>query len=117
MARHIRKDDMVIVTSGGHKGAQGKVLRVIPSDNRVIIEGVNVRTRNLRKSATNPTGGTIRKELPIHFSNVSPAVEVDGKTVPTRVRFETREDGSKVRIAVKTGETLGTPIKSAKAKK
>jgi len=121
MALHIKQGDTVIVTSGNlyaqHKDnpdrRTGKVLRVDPKQDRVWVEGVNVRHKHVRPSQQNPQGGRIEKEMSIHISNVSPTVRVDGKAVPTRVRFETRKDGSKVRIAVKTGEVL-SELKKAK---
>ena len=113
MANHIRKGDNVVVTSGKQKGTQGKVLRVLPREERVVVEGINVRTRHKRAVQGQP-GSKVREEMPIHWSNVAPAVEVDGQAVATRVRFEQREDGSKVRIAVKTGEQLGEPIRKAR---
>ncbi|MEM6553471.1 MAG: 50S ribosomal protein L24 [Planctomycetota bacterium] len=111
MARHIRKGDNVIVTAGHFKGQQGKVLRVIPDEDRCVVEGINLRKkhRNVREGQNI---GPVNKEMPIHISNVSPCV--DGK--PTRVRFETRDDGSKVRIAVRTGEQIGPEIRKAKNK-
>ena len=123
MARHIRKGDMVIVTAGRDSKKDGpngtrvrdltprKVLRVIPAEDKVVVEGVNVRTKHLRPSQANPQGGTTTLEMPIHISNVSPA-DKDGKA--TRVRFEKREDGSKVRLAATTGEQLGQPLKKAR---
>jgi large subunit ribosomal protein L24 len=113
MARHIRKGDQVIVTSGANKGRTGVVKQVVPEDDQVIIEGVNVRTVHLRPTQANPQGGLVEREAPIHISNVSPVV--DGK--PTRVRFETKPDGSKSRVAVRGGRTLGQvrgPRKAAK---
>ena len=102
MARHIRKGDMVIITAGNDRGATGEVLRVIPKTSRVVVQGINVRSKHLKPSQNNPQGGIIRREMPVHISNVSPVV--DGK--PTRVRWETRDDGSKVRIAVRDGKEL-----------
>ncbi len=102
MARHIRKGDMVIVTAGNDRGATGEVLRVIPKTSRVVVQGINVRSKHLKPSQNNPQGGIVRREMPVHISNVSPVV--DGK--PTRVRWETREDGSKVRVAVRGGKEL-----------
>lgn len=116
MANHIRKGDTVVVTAGKQKGTQGTVLQVMPQEERVVVEGVNVRTKHTRSIQGRP-GGKTRKEFPIHWSNVSPVIEVeqDGQTVavPTRVRFEVR-DGAKVRVAAKTGEILGDPIKKAR---
>ena len=121
MARHVRKGDTVVITSGSNKGKVGEILRVIPDkheegNDRVVIKGINLRTKHLKPSRINPQGGIITKEASIHISNVSPSV--DGK--PSRVRFEIRDDGSKVRIAVKSGKVLGTvrgPVLSGKKKK
>lgn len=110
MARHVRKGDTVQVTSGKDRGRQGKILRMILEDDRVVVEGVNIRTKHTRRSEANPQGGVVRREMPIHISNVSPVA--GGK--PTRVRFETKADGSKVRVAVTTGEQLGPELKKAK---
>ncbi|MEM1353651.1 MAG: 50S ribosomal protein L24 [Planctomycetota bacterium] len=103
MARHVRSGDEVIVTAGADKGQRGKVLRVMVKEERVLVEGVNVRRKHLRPSQQNPQGGVVSLEMPIHISNVAP-VDKNGK--PTRVRFITKEDGSKVRVAVTTGEEL-----------
>jgi len=116
MARHVRKGDLVYVNAGRKrdKGRTGKVLRVITDDDpnkwKVVVEGVNVRVKHLRPSQTNPQGGVTEREMPIHISNVQPVVE--GK--PTRVRFKTNADGSKVRVAASTGEQIGPPLKKAK---
>ncbi len=94
MAARIRKDDMVVVISGDHKGARGKVLRVIPEKDRVVVEGVNMVYRHVRKSQRNPQGGRIQKEAPLHVSNVMP---IDPKTDrPTRIRFELTKDAAGV---------------------
>ena len=103
MAKHVRKGDTVVITTGSHKGKVGEILRVIPDKDQVVVKGLNLRTKHLKPTRISPQGGIITKEAPIHISNVSPAV--DGK--PTRVRFETRSDGSKVRVAVKGGKVLG----------
>ncbi len=85
MAARIRKDDIVQIIAGDHKGARGKVLRVIPDKDRVLVEGVNMVYRHMRKSRQNPQGGRVQKEAPIHMSNVMP---IDPRTDrPTRVRF------------------------------
>ncbi len=104
MPRHILKGDMVIVTSGNDRGATGEVLRVLVDADRVVVQGVNVRAKHLKPSQANPQGGIIRREMPIHISNVSPVV--DGK--PTRVKWVTKPDGSKVRLSVRTGRELHT---------
>ena len=102
MARHILKGDTVIITAGNDRGATGEVLRVLPKESRVVVQGVNVRAKHLKPSQANPQGGIVRREMPIHISNVSPVV--DGK--PSRVRWEKRDDGSKVRVAVRGGKEL-----------
>ncbi|MCH8824723.1 MAG: 50S ribosomal protein L24 [Planctomycetes bacterium] len=104
MPRHVIKGDTVMITSGNDKGATGEILRIITKKNRVVVQGVNIRSKHLKPSQASPQGGIVRREMPIHISNVSPVV--DGK--PTRVRFETKSDGSKVRIAVKGGKELHT---------
>ncbi|MBL4702849.1 MAG: 50S ribosomal protein L24 [Phycisphaeraceae bacterium] len=111
MPRHIRKGDTVFVRSGSDKGTTGKVMQVIPDTDRVIVEGVNVRKKNIKPSQANPQGGTVEKEMSIHISKVSPLAS-DGK--PTRVRFEKRADGSKVRLAVRNGEQIGPELKKAR---
>lgn len=110
MPRHVRKGDLVMVTSGDDKGRTGKVLRVLTKDNRVVVEGVNVRRRHAKPSQQNPQGGIIEKELGIHISNVSPVV--DGKA--TRVRFVTKPDGSKIRVAARGGAQIGTELRSSR---
>lgn len=110
MARHVRKGDTVIVTTGSSKGKQGKILRVVTDKDQVVVEGVNIHTRHVRPSQNNPQGGVVHKEMPVHISNVSPVAA--GK--PTRVRFVTKDDGSKIRVAASTGEQLGPELKKAR---
>jgi large subunit ribosomal protein L24 len=102
MPRHIRKGDMVRVIAGNDRGATGEVLRLILDEDRVVVQGVNIRTRHLKPSAANPQGGRVRREMPIHMSNVMPVA--DGK--PTRVRFQVDKNGVKERIAARTGKVL-----------
>ncbi|MEM1331170.1 MAG: 50S ribosomal protein L24 [Planctomycetota bacterium] len=103
MPRHVRKGDTVIVNSGASKGAVGEVMRVDPENERVYVKGVNLKTKHMRPTQTNPQGGKISREAPLHWSKVNPVA--DGK--PTRVRFETKDDGSKIRVAARNGEKLG----------
>ncbi|MCC7146030.1 MAG: 50S ribosomal protein L24 [Phycisphaeraceae bacterium] len=110
MPQHIRKGDVVMVTSGKARGQRGTVLRVLKAAQRVLVEGVNVRKRHVRPSQNNPQGGIIQKEMPIHISNVSPLVDEK----PTRVRFKVNADGSKVRLAAKSGQTIGSPLRKAR---
>lgn len=103
MPAHVRSGDTVIVTAGSDKGRTGTVLKVIPKKSQVVVQGLNTRTKHLKPSQTNPQGGVITKEMPIHISNVSPVV--DGRA--TRVRFTVKPDGSKVRVAARGGQELG----------
>ncbi len=99
---HIKKNMIVQVISGNHKGSEGKVLYIFPKSEKVIIEGVNLIKRATRPSQENPAGGFVEKEAPLHISNVLPVHK--GKT--TRIGYKTLENGKKVRIAVKTGDEL-----------
>ena len=105
MAAQIRKGDMVMVIAGDDRGKTGEVLRVNAAGGKVLVQGVNRVYRHLRPSRQHPQGGRIQKEMPIHISNVQP---LDPKTnQPTRVGFRVAEDGSKERIAKKSGQSLG----------
>jgi large subunit ribosomal protein L24 len=101
-AAKIKKGDNVVVRSGKDKGRSGTVLQVLPKDGKVVVSGVNVIARHRKPSQLNPQGGIDRVEAPMAISKVAVA-DKDGK--PTRVRFEER-DGKKVRVAVKSGETI-----------
>lgn len=118
MARHVRKGDLVMVTSGSHKGKTGTIVRVItgetPGSERVIVKGLNLRTKHLKPTPKAPQGGIITREAPVHISNVSP-VDKNGK--PTRVRFKHNSDGSKARVAATTGDVIGEAYRTADAKK
>jgi large subunit ribosomal protein L24 len=105
MARHIKKGDMVVVIAGDENGKTGEILRVFPNNDKVLVQGVNRVYRHIRPNRQNPHGGRIQKEMPIHISNVLP---VDPETSqPTRVGFRIGSDGSKERIARKSGKSLG----------
>jgi large subunit ribosomal protein L24 len=104
MASRIHKGDTVVVISGKDAGKTGKVARVLPEDDRVVVEGVNMIKRHQRPTPRNPSGGIIEREQPIHASKVMPVDPKTGK--PTRVRFKTLESGKKIRIAVKSGEEI-----------
>jgi len=101
-ALKIKKGDRVVVLSGKDKGKTGEVTKAFPKEAKVIVSGVNVATRHRKPSQANPQGGLERVEAPLHVSKVAIAT-ADGKA--SRVRFEVR-DGKKVRVAVKTGETI-----------
>ena len=101
-ALKIKKGDQVVVLSGKDKGKTGQVTKSFPKDGKVIVSGINISTRHRKPSQANPQGGLERIEAPMHVSKVAIATK-DGK--PSRVRFEVK-DGKKVRVAVKTGETI-----------
>ncbi len=112
MARKVKKGDMVAVITGDDRGKTGEVIRVFARDQKVLVQGVNRVYRHLRPSRKHPHGGRIQKEMPISISNVLP---IDPKTnQPTRVGFRINEDGSKERIAKKSGQSLGIVRKAGK---
>lgn len=98
----IKKGDEVIVTTGKDKGKKGTVKEVITETSRVVVSGVNIATKHQKPSATG-NGGLIKKEMPIHISNLAIADPKDGKA--TKVGYKT-VDGKKTRIAKKSGEAL-----------
>ncbi len=114
----IRKDDTVEVLAGDDKGKRGKILRINRADNKVVVEGVNRVYRHLKPSRTNPQGGRLSKEMPIDASNVALIDPATNKA--TRVGVKYLDDGSKVLVAKKSGNTLRTiakpDIKYAKKK-
>jgi large subunit ribosomal protein L24 len=106
---HVKKGDTVMVIAGKDKGAVGKVIAAFPTQDRVLVEGVNLVKKHTKIGQTNrgaKTGGIITQEATIHISNVLPVVKVDGKDVPTRVGYRVDEDGTKVRIAKRTNEEI-----------
>ncbi len=102
----IRKGDNVIVLTGRDKGKKGEVIRVIPDDNRAIVRGVNVIRKHQKQSAQQE-GGIIARESTIDLSNLAHEDPKDGR--PTRVGVKTLADGSKVRVAKRSGEVIPTP--------
>ena len=102
MAQRIRKGDSVIVVAGRDKGKTGEVVRVIPSQNRAVVRGVNVVRRHQRQTP-NQEGGIMTKEMPIHLSNIA-ITDISGK--PTRVGFRFNDDGRKVRYAKRSGDAI-----------
>lgn len=106
MAR-IVKGDRVLVITGNDRGKTGKVLKVFPDRDRVIVEGVNFIKRHTRPSQSNPQGGIVEREAPIHVSNVMPYDSKSGRG--TRVRSRTLSDGTRVRESVASGEVLEKP--------
>ena len=102
MAAKIKKGDRVVVLTGKDKGRQGSVLQVLPKEQRVLVEGLNIVQRHTRPSQLDPQGGIKNKEAPMHVSNVA---IVDSKGKPTRVGFRIEGD-KKVRFAKTTGEVI-----------
>src|ERR1700751_1896371 len=99
----IKKGDNVVVISGRDKGKTGEVLRVLPAEGRLIVQGVHIAKRHTRPRMGDP-GGIVEKELPNHISNVAHLVPQSRK--PTRVGYKTLEDGRKVRFARRSGEVI-----------
>lgn len=100
----VKKGDEVVVITGKYKGKKGKILKVFPEDNKIIVSGVNLVKKHTKPSQVSE-GGIITKELPIHISNVA---HIDPKTgESTKVGFKILENGSKVRVAKKSGEIIG----------
>ncbi|WP_374571053.1 50S ribosomal protein L24 [Phenylobacterium sp.] len=102
MAAKIKKGDRVVVLAGKDKGRQGQVLKVMPAESRVVVQGLNMVQRHTRPTQLDPQGGIKNKEAPIHVSNVA-IVDSNGK--PTRVGFRIEGD-KKVRVAKTTGEVI-----------
>ena len=100
----IKKNDLVIVMSGNDKGKKGKVLKVFPDKNRVIVEKVNMIKRHMRANKNVPQGGIIEKEAPINVSNVMLVCPNTGK--PTRIGKDVLSDGSRARVSRRSGEML-----------
>lgn len=99
----IKSGDTVVVIAGEHKGGTGVVLKVDREENRAIVEGVNLVSKHTKPSARNPQGGIVKKEAPIHISNLS---LIDPKTKKaTRVGYEDR-NGKKVRVSKKSNVEL-----------
>ena len=103
MAAKIKKGDRVIVHAGKDKGRTGEVIEVNPKENRALVRGVNLVRKHQRQTA-NQEGGIISKEASIHISNLAMTDPKDDK--PTRVGFKTLNDGRKVRVAKRSGETI-----------
>lgn len=100
---HVKTGDKVKVITGKDKGKEGVILQAYPSQERVLVEGINIVKKHAKPSQENPQGGILNQEAPIHVSNVMPLDPKSGE--PTRVGFKF-EDGKKVRIAKKSGEPL-----------
>lgn len=100
---HIKKGDTVYVNTGKDKGKTGKVLKVLVEKQRAVVEGVNIVSKSQKPSASNPQGGIVKMEAPVHISNLNPLDPKSGK--PTRIGRRI-EDGKRVRYAKKSGEVI-----------
>ncbi|SFN69614.1 large subunit ribosomal protein L24 [Paenimyroides ummariense] len=99
----IKSGDNVRVIAGDHKGSEGKVLRVFREKNKAIVEGVNMVSKHVKPSATNPQGGIVKKEAAIHISNIA---LIDTKTNSvTKVTYKVEGD-KKVRVSKKSNQAL-----------
>jgi len=99
----VRKGDKVVVTSGKDKGKRGEVIRVLPSENRVVVQGVGMMQKH-QKQTPSQEAGIVAKEAPIHISNIALEDPKDGE--PTRVGYKFLKDGRKVRFAKRSGEVI-----------
>ena len=104
MAARIRKGDRVVVITGSDKGKQGEVLRVMPKENRAVVQGVNVAKLHTKPKGMGQPGGIVEKEATIHLSNIA---LIDPKTSkPARIGFKVLENGAKIRVARATGNAI-----------
>ena len=103
MAAKIRKGDKVVVLTGRDKGRTGEVIEVRPSEGRALVRGVNMVKRHQKQSATQE-GGIVSKESSVHLSNIAYADPKDGK--PTRVGWKIQKDGTRVRVAKRSGTEI-----------
>ena len=100
----IKKGDRVVVLSGKDRGKEGIVLRAMPADGKVVVEGVNTARKHQRPTRAPQSGGIVDKDMPLDASNVAVISPKDGKA--TRVGFKIKDDGTKVRVCKRTGAEL-----------
>ncbi|GAA0772096.1 50S ribosomal protein L24 [Roseibium denhamense] len=103
MAAKIKKGDTVVVLTGRDKGKSGEVLKVLREDNKALVRGINMVRRHQKQTQTQEAG-IVSKEAAIHMSNIALADPKDGKA--TRVGFKTQDDGTKVRVAKRSGDLI-----------
>jgi len=101
---HIKKGDIVFVNAGEDKGKQGKVLQVLVKEKRALVEGIKMVSKHTKPNAKHPQGGIIKKEAPVHISNLMPLDPASGK--PTRIGRRLNENGKLVRYSKKSGEEI-----------
>ncbi|WP_349257794.1 50S ribosomal protein L24 [Iamia sp.] len=100
----IKKGDRVRVLTGKDRGKEGLVMRVLPRDNKVIVDGINVAKKHQKARSATSQGGIIDKDMPIPVPNVAVLSPSDGK--PTKVGYKVLEDGSKIRVCRRTGAEI-----------
>jgi large subunit ribosomal protein L24 len=100
---HIKKGDMVLVIAGDDKGKKGRVIEVMNEDRKALVEGINIVTRHTKPNAKNQQGGRIKKEAPVHISNL---MYVDKGGQATRVGRKAGEDGKLVRFSKKNNDII-----------
>jgi large subunit ribosomal protein L24 len=99
----LKKGDTVKVIAGKDKGQEGEIIHVFPSDNKIIVNGVNTAKKHSKTSRSNKQGGIIDRDMPVDASNVM----LVHKGKPTRVGYKIQADGTKVRVAKRNGEVIG----------
>jgi large subunit ribosomal protein L24 len=117
--RRVLRDDMVMVIAGDDKGKTGRVLRVDREKSRLVVEGVNLVHRHIKRSQQNPQGGRVKREAPFHMSNVM-VLDSDGETVTKIGKRQIEPEKGSLgweRFARKSGEAIGQVAKSGKAAK
>lgn len=102
----IKKHDQVLIIAGRDKGKIGEVMKVFPKEDRVIVAKINMVTKHVKPKNKTESGSMARIEQPIHASNVARFVMVDDKPVPSRIGYQSTDDGKKVRILKKTNEVV-----------
>ncbi|WP_291856523.1 50S ribosomal protein L24 [Marinilabilia sp.] len=101
---HVKKGDTVIVNAGVNKGQEGRILEVFPEKKRAIVEGVNMVSKHTKPNSENPQGGIVKKEAPIHISNLNLKDPSSGKA--TRIGRKLDDQGKLVRYSKKSGEEI-----------
>lgn len=101
---HVKKGDVVVVNSGADKGKKGKIITALPKDNKVIVEGVNVRSKHTKPKKAGEAGGIIKSEVAINASKVN--LYCPKCKTGRRVKAEIQKDGTKIRVCAKCGEQI-----------
>ena len=104
MLARVKKNDLVMVIAGKHRKATGKVLRVLPEENRAMVERINIVKRHMKPRGPQSPGGIVEKEASIHLSNLMPMCE--RCNAPVRIGVRTLHDGTKARVCRRCNELL-----------